>query len=106
MSASPRADETGERVPFTFANWNPDEGWIEFIFMAAGFTDTFRMLHPDEAGAYSWWSYRGNARKNNTGWRINYFLVSDGVAEQVRDATIRPEIFGSDHCPVELVIEL
>ncbi len=72
----------------------------------AGFTDTFRLLHPDEEGAYSWWSYRFNARKNNAGWRIDYFLVSDAIADRVRDATIRNDIFGSDHCPVELVIEL
>ena len=72
----------------------------------AGFTDTFRYLHPDETGAYSWWSYRFNARKNNTGWRIDYFLVSDSIRDRIRSATIRSDIFGSDHCPVELTIEL
>ena len=72
----------------------------------AGFTDTFRHLHPDETGAYSWWSYRFNARKNNAGWRIDYFLVSDAVADRVRAAGIRNDIFGSDHCPVTLEIEL
>ena len=72
----------------------------------AGFTDTFRLLHPDETGAYSWWSYRFNARKNNAGWRIDYFLVSDSIAGQVREAGIRSDIFGSDHCPVTLTIEL
>ena len=72
----------------------------------AGFTDTFRYLHPDEVGAYSWWSYRFNARKNNAGWRIDYFLVSDSVRERVRAAGIRNDIFGSDHCPVTLEIEL
>ncbi|MDM8275572.1 exodeoxyribonuclease III [Enorma phocaeensis] len=72
----------------------------------AGFTDAFRYLHPDETGAYSWWSYRFNARKNNTGWRIDYFLVSDSVRDRIRSATIRSDIFGSDHCPVELTIEL
>ena len=74
--------------------------------LGAGFTDTFRYLHPDEVGAYSWWSYRFNARKNNAGWRIDYFLVSDAVREQVRAAGIRNDIFGSDHCPVTLEIEL
>ena len=73
--------------------------------LGAGFTDTFRLLHPDEAGAYSWWSYRFNARKNNAGWRIDYFLVSDAIASQVRDAGIRNDIFGSDHCPVTLAID-
>lgn len=72
----------------------------------AGFTDTFRAANPELEGAYSWWSYRFNARKNNTGWRIDYFLVSDAVANQVRDAGIRSDIFGSDHCPVTLEIEL
>ncbi|WP_297182452.1 exodeoxyribonuclease III, partial [uncultured Enorma sp.] len=74
--------------------------------LGAGFTDTFRLLHPDEAGAYSWWSYRFNARKNNAGWRIDYFLVSDAIASQVREAGIRSDIFGSDHCPVTLRIDL
>lgn len=72
----------------------------------AGFTDTFRTRHPDLTGAYSWWSYRFNARKNNAGWRIDYFLVSNAIADQVTSASILPEIYGSDHCPVELTIEL
>ena len=70
----------------------------------AGFTDTFRALYPDATGAYSWWSYRFNARANNAGWRIDYFLVSDRLREQVDKAYICPEIFGSDHCPVGLDI--
>ena len=72
----------------------------------AGFTDTFRARFPELEGAYSWWSYRFNARKNNAGWRIDYFLVSDEVAEKVTGASILSEVFGSDHCPVELTIEL
>ena len=72
----------------------------------AGFTDTWRSLNPDVEGVYSWWSYRFNARKNNAGWRIDYFLVSDAIASNVRGARIRNDIFGSDHCPVELEIEL
>lgn len=72
----------------------------------AGFTDTFRLLHPDEEGAYSWWSYRFNARKNNAGWRIDYFLVSDALRDAVRDASIHADIMGSDHCPVSLDIDL
>ncbi|WP_417063647.1 exodeoxyribonuclease III [Ellagibacter isourolithinifaciens] len=74
--------------------------------LAAGFTDTFRTLHPDTTGAYSWWSYRFNARKNNAGWRIDYFLVSDGIADKVEDASIYNEVFGSDHCPVGIDIAL
>ena len=68
----------------------------------AGFTDTFRALYPDAIGAYSWWSYRFNARANNAGWRIDYFLVSDRLREQIGKAYICPEIYGSDHCPVGL----
>lgn len=72
----------------------------------AGFVDTFRVLHPDETGAYSWWSYRFHARENNAGWRIDYFIVSESLCEHVREAAIHPEIFGSDHCPVELVLDI
>lgn len=72
--------------------------------LAAGFTDTFRHLYPDLTGAYSWWSYRANARANNTGWRIDYFLCSDRIADKIESAFIRPEIMGSDHCPVGLDI--
>ncbi|HBD86833.1 MAG TPA: exodeoxyribonuclease III [Clostridiales bacterium] len=72
----------------------------------AGFTDTFRHLYPDLTGAYSWWSYRFNARANNAGWRIDYFLCSDNLTGQIDKAYICPEIYGSDHCPVGLDIEL
>ena len=72
----------------------------------AGFVDTFRALHPDETGAYSWWSYRFHARENNAGWRIDYFIVSEALRGHVREAAIHPEIFGSDHCPVELVLDI
>ena len=70
----------------------------------SGFVDTFRYFHPDAAGAYSWWSYRFHARENNAGWRIDYFIVSDCLKSRLESACIHPEIFGSDHCPVELVI--
>ena len=72
----------------------------------AGFTDTFRYLHPDVTGAYSWWSYRFNARKNNAGWRIDYFIVSNRIADKIRSAPIYADIMGSDHCPVGLEIEI
>lgn len=70
-----------------------------------GFTDSFRYLHPEETGAYSWWSYMFHAREKNAGWRIDYFLVSNRAASQIREANIRSEILGSDHCPVELVLD-
>lgn len=70
----------------------------------SGFTDTFRALYPDREGAYSWWSYRAGARARNVGWRIDYFLVSDRLRENIREAYILPEVMGSDHCPVGLDI--
>lgn len=72
----------------------------------AGFTDSFRHLFPDTTGAYSWWSYRFNARKNNAGWRIDYFLVSNRIADRITAAPIYAEVTGSDHCPVGLEIDL
>ena len=75
------------------------------IWLKAGFTDTFRHLHPDEV-TYSWWSYRFRAREKNAGWRIDYFVVSNRLREQVTEAKIHTDIMGSDHCPVELDISL
>lgn len=72
----------------------------------AGFVDTFRYFYPDEVGAYSWWSYRFNARAKNAGWRIDYFLVSNSVKDKLEDVKIHSEVLGSDHCPVELKINL
>lgn len=72
--------------------------------LEAGFTDSFRALYPDKTDAYSWWSYRAAARERNVGWRIDYFVVSDRLRDNIRDAYILPEIMGSDHCPVGLDI--
>lgn len=72
----------------------------------SGFIDTFRYFHPDEPGRYSWWSYRFNARKNNAGWRIDYFLVSEALKDRLISADILSDIQGSDHCPVELVADI
>lgn len=74
--------------------------------LASGFTDSFRFRNPDMTGAYSWWSYRFNARKNNAGWRIDYFLVSDRIAEKITATPIYSEIYGSDHCPVGLELNI
>lgn len=71
----------------------------------SGFIDTFRYFYPDKEGIYSWWSYRFNARKNNAGWRIDYFIVSESLRDRLVDAKIHTEIMGSDHCPVELEIK-
>lgn len=72
--------------------------------LEAGFTDSFRYLYPDKENAYSWWSYMGRAREKNVGWRIDYFIVSDDMKHKIKEATIYPEIMGSDHCPVGIEI--
>ncbi len=74
--------------------------------LESGFTDSFRFLYPDVEGVYSWWSYRFKARQNNAGWRIDYFIVSNRIADRIQDAKILTDIMGSDHCPVELDIDL
>ena len=71
-----------------------------------GFTDTFRFFYPDQTDIYSWWSYRFKAREKNTGWRIDYFLVSDRLQPQLTGAKIHTDIYGSDHCPVEVEVDL
>ena len=73
-------------------------------FLANGFVDTFRSLHPNDP-TYSWWSYRFRAREKNAGWRIDYFLASNRLQPQLTDAQIHTEVFGSDHCPVEVDID-
>lgn len=84
-----------------------DEERAKFTqLLSAGFTDSFRHLHPDTRDAYSWWSYRAAARERNVGWRIDYFLCSNRAADKIKDAYILPEVMGSDHCPVGLEIEL
>ena len=74
--------------------------------LETGFTDSFRYLYPDLEGAYSWWSYMFKSRQNNTGWRIDYFLVSQDANEKIKNASIHSDIFGSDHCPVGLTINM
>lgn len=73
--------------------------------LESGFADTFRLLHPQEVGVYTWWSYQFSARKTNAGWRIDYFLVSRALENRVKAAAVHMEIPGSDHCPVELIVE-
>lgn len=73
--------------------------------LESGFVDTFRYFHPDEEGIYSWWSYRFKAREKNAGWRIDYFIVAERLKDRLSSACIHTEIYGSDHCPVELVLQ-
>ena len=75
-------------------------------FLEAGFTDSWRYKHPDTEGVYSWWSYRFNARKNNAGWRIDYFVISDCLRDKITNTDIYTDILGSDHCPVALEIDI
>ena len=73
--------------------------------LSSGFIDTFRYFYPEKEDAYSWWSYRSNARANNVGWRIDYFIVSENFEDKIEDSLILPEVMGSDHCPVALIIK-
>lgn len=75
------------------------------VLLEHGFIDSYRYLYPQKEGVYSWWSYRFKAREKNAGWRIDYFLVSEDAKEQIKNASIHTDIYGSDHCPVELEIE-
>jgi len=94
------------------ANYNKSAGYMQEEidgmerFTEGGLADTFRRLHPDETGRYSWWSYIGGARAKNIGWRIDYFLVSESLLPKINDAFILEEITGSDHCPVGIVLNL
>jgi exodeoxyribonuclease-3 len=88
------------------AGYLPEErAWMD-KFTRAGYVDTFRYFHPGETGQYSWWSYRAGARGRNVGWRIDYHCVDKAFLPQVKSSIIRPEIMGSDHCPVEIILDL
>lgn len=84
-----------------------DEERAKFTtLLESGFTDTFRYFYPEQEGIYSWWSYRFKAREKNAGWRIDYFVVSDRIADKLRSAEIHNEVFGSDHCPVSVELDV
>ena len=87
------------------AGFTDDEREKFTELLNSGFIDAFRYFYPDTTGIYSWWSYRFNARKNNAGWRIDYFIVSELLKDRLVSANIHTEVLGSDHCPVELIIE-
>ncbi|MGI6192911.1 MAG: exodeoxyribonuclease III [Christensenellales bacterium] len=87
------------------AGFTPQERECMTRLLSSGFVDTFRVLYPEKTGAYTWWSYMFNARENNAGWRIDYFIVSERLMKNVVDSTIHADIYGSDHCPVGLVLE-
>jgi len=87
------------------AGFSDDERACFSSLLSRGFTDSFRYLHPDTTGVYSWWSYMYKARQNNAGWRIDYFLVSDRLRGRIADAAIHTDVLGSDHCPVSLELK-
>ena len=88
------------------AGFSPQERSCFATLLERGFTDTFRHLYPDREGVYSWWSYMFHARENNAGWRIDYFLTSDRIADKINEAFIESSVMGSDHCPVGLDLEI
>ena len=88
------------------AGFTDEERGKMTALLGSGFTDTFRYFYPDATGIYSWWSYMFHAREKNAGWRIDYFITSDRLQPKLRDAKIHTDIFGSDHCPIELDIDL
>ena len=101
--------------PIDLKNAKPNEGNAGYTLeergkmtelLAAGFTDAFRYKYPDRTDAYTWWSYMGHAREKNVGWRIDYWIVSNRIADRVQDVIIHADVLGSDHCPLELVIDL
>jgi len=87
------------------AGFTPEERAKMTTLLNSGFTDTYRYLNPDKSDAYTWWSYMGQARTKNVGWRIDYFLVSDSLKEAIKDAAIYPDVMGSDHCPIAVTLK-
>ena len=87
------------------AGFTDEERHKMTVLLENGFIDTFRHFYPEKKDAYSWWSYRFHAREKNVGWRIDYFLTSEALRDRLIDAAIHPEIFGSDHCPIELTLQ-
>ena len=88
------------------AGFSDEERAKMTTLLNSGFTDTFRYFYPDKEGIYSWWSYRFKAREKNAGWRIDYFITSRCLDEKLQSAGIHTEVYGSDHCPVELVADV
>ena len=88
------------------AGFTPQEREKMTALLSCGFIDTFRFMYPDKRDAYTWWSFMGNARANNTGWRIDYFIVSECLKTNINEAEIFDQVYGSDHCPVGLLIEV
>ena len=87
------------------AGFTPQEREKFSLLLESGFVDSFRLMYPGKTDAYTWWSYMFNARKNNAGWRIDYFIVSQDGKERIKDAMIYSDVMGSDHCPIGLIFE-
>lgn len=99
-------DLKNPRANLKNSGFTPEERGKLTNFLDSGFVDTFRYFYPEQAGSYSWWSYRSNCREKNIGWRIDYFIASEGLAPVLKGAKIHRDVWGSDHCPVELTVAL
>lgn len=99
-------DLKNPRANLKNSGFTPEERGKLTNFLDSGFVDTFRYFYPEQAGSYSWWSYRSNCREKNVGWRIDYFIASEGLAPMLKGAKIHRDVWGSDHCPVELTVAL
>lgn len=99
-------DLKNPRANLKNSGFTPEERGKLTNFLDSGFVDTFRYFYPEQTGSYSWWSYRSNCREKNVGWRIDYFIASEGLAPMLKGAKIHRDVWGSDHCPVELTIAL
>ena len=102
---TPNSQEGLKRLSYRMEWEDAFRDYLKSLLLAAGFIDSYRSLYPEKI-EYSWWSYRFNARKNNAGWRIDYFLVSDRIGGRIQDAKIHTQVMGSDHCPVELDLDI
>ena len=105
-TAHKEIDLSNPKANSKISGFLPEERAYMDIFAQRGLTDTFRMLYPDKTEAYSWWSYKTKARERNIGWRIDYFFVTDGLKDKVRESDMLSDIMGSDHCPILLDIDL
>nr|WP_316047049.1 exodeoxyribonuclease III [Planococcus glaciei] len=99
-------DLKNPRANLKNSGFTPEERGKLTNFLDSGFVDTFRYFYPEQTGSYSWWSYRSNCREKNVGWRIDYFIASEGLAPMLKGAKIHRDVWGSDHCPVELTVAL
>ena len=105
-TAHKEIDLSNPKANSKISGFLPEERAYMDIFEQKGLTDTFRMLYPDKAEAYTWWSYKTKARERNLGWRIDYFFVTDGLKKSIKESDMMSDIMGSDHCPIFIDIDI